>query len=75
MKKLQLYFDTSVFNFAFTEDAPDERETTLKLFEQVRQNRYNVFISEMVTKEVWRAPAEISKRLTDLITGLKIANL
>jgi predicted nucleic acid-binding protein len=75
LKKLQLYFDTSVFNFAFAEDAPEERAATLKLIEQVVENRYNVFISEIVTKEIWRAPAEMSRQLIDLIARLKVTNL
>jgi len=31
MKRLKLYFDTSVLNFAFAADAPYEKDVTLKL--------------------------------------------
>ncbi|MFQ5788564.1 MAG: hypothetical protein ACE5H1_11370, partial [Thermodesulfobacteriota bacterium] len=39
MKKLKLYFDTSVINFAFADDSPNEKEVTLKLFEEVRKGK------------------------------------
>jgi hypothetical protein len=36
-KRLSLYFDTSIFNFAFADDAPDKKNITTKLMEEVRK--------------------------------------
>jgi len=35
MKRLRLYLDTTVWNFAFAEDASDYRHATLDFFERV----------------------------------------
>ena len=61
MGKFKLYLETSVFNFAFAEDSPDEREVTLKLFDEL--NRYEAYISEVVIGEINRTPQEEKKRL------------
>ena len=34
VKKLRLYFDTSIINFVFADDAPAEKIATLSLFDQ-----------------------------------------
>ncbi len=70
MKKLQLYFDTSVFNFVFADDVPEERTATLTLMGQVRQDRHDVFISDIVTREILNAPVRKSKQLISLIEEL-----
>ncbi|MBI5787998.1 MAG: type II toxin-antitoxin system VapC family toxin [Candidatus Schekmanbacteria bacterium] len=75
MKKLQLYFDTSVFNFAFADDAPDEKGITLILLEQLRQDRYSIFISDVVIREVSNAPKQKAYQLTELINELSPAIL
>lgn len=67
MKKLQLYLDTSIFNFVIAQDAPQEREITLKLFEEIRKGEYEVFISSVVVAEINRAPIETASRLRKLI--------
>jgi hypothetical protein len=38
MKKLQLYLETSVWNFYFADDAPEKREITVLFFERVKTN-------------------------------------
>ena len=67
MKTPRLYFDTSIFNFAFAIDVPKEREITLKLFEEVKSGSYEVFISEVVIREISRAPREKAVKLRDQI--------
>jgi len=56
MKTPKLYFDTSVFNFAIADDVFAEREITLRLFEEVKSGKYNVFISQIVMLEINKAP-------------------
>jgi len=35
MRTPRIYIETSVFNFYFTDDAPERRENTLRLFEVI----------------------------------------
>jgi len=63
MKILKIYFDTSIFNFALSDDVPKEREVTLRLLDEVRKGKYEAYISEVVIREVNRASEEKAKKL------------
>jgi len=67
MKIPRIYFDTSIFNFALAEDVPNEREITLRLFNEVKSGKYEVFISEVVLREISRAPQQKVVELRDCI--------
>ncbi len=67
MKKLKLYFDTSIYNFAIADDVEKEKEITLKLLEQIKNHGYELFISEIVNLEINRASEEKAVRLRDVI--------
>ena len=64
-KKLKLYFDTSVFNFAFADDTPDKKTITLKLIDDVKTNKYNVYISAVVLREIREAQREKGKEVDE----------
>ena len=65
MKKLKVYLETSIFNFVFSEKTPKERNTTLKLFDQI--DRYEAYISDITIAEIDRCPEPKRGRLFDLI--------
>lgn len=67
MKIPKFYFDTSIFNFALADDVPLEREITLRLFDEVKDGKCEVFISEVVLGEINRAPEAIAVRLRDCV--------
>lgn len=67
MKKLSLYLETSVWNFFFAEDAPEKQSVTLAFFNQVRLNHYDIFISEIVFREIDRASEKKKSLLLNLI--------
>lgn len=71
MKIPKIYFDTSIFSFAFAEDTAKEREVTLKLLEEVKRGKYEVFISEVVLREINRAPQQ---KAVELRGCIKIIN-
>ena len=52
MKKLKLYLDTSVISHLKAEDASDKMASTIKLWDEIKSNKYDVYISEMVTSEI-----------------------
>ena len=70
-KKLKLYFDTSVFNFAFADDTPDRKTITLKLIDDVKTNKYDVYISEVVLREIREAQREKARKLMNLINEIQ----
>lgn len=61
MKRLQLYLETSVWNFYFADDAPEKRESTIQFFQLIQQDMYDIFISQVVLDEIQHAsPAKQS---------------
>ncbi|HEW98020.1 MAG: hypothetical protein DRR16_18830 [Candidatus Parabeggiatoa sp. nov. 3] len=53
MKRLKIYFDTSVINFLFADDAPQLRDATIEFFEDwVKTEKYDVYISNIVIAEI-----------------------
>ena len=65
MKRLRLYLDTTILNFLFAEDSPDECRLTQKFFKQIKS--FNVFISEVVLREIYRCAQPKQKKLLDVI--------
>ena len=48
----RVYIETSVFNFVFADDAPEKRDHTLALFEEIRQGQYRPYTSDYVLGEL-----------------------
>jgi predicted nucleic acid-binding protein len=51
----QIYIETSIFNFVFTDDAPDKRQNTLKLFAEIKEGKYEPYTSVYVIQELEQA--------------------
>lgn len=67
MRKLKLYLETSVWNFYYADDAPEKMSNTKRLFEDIKNGRYEIYISELVIAEIKRADREKQNRLKYLI--------
>ena len=77
MRKLKLYLDTSVWNFFFADDAPEKRDITKRFFDSIKEGLsacvhaqagiYEIFISEVVIREINDAPESKRKALFDLV--------
>jgi predicted nucleic acid-binding protein len=65
MRKLKIYFDTSIFNFVFEEEDVVKKMITLKLFSQIQN--FDVYISELVLVEINEASEPLKSRLLNLI--------
>lgn len=59
MKKLKIYLDTSIINFAIADDINEEdRRATQELCEAINTGEYEGFISEVVLREIAETPSE-----------------
>ena len=67
MKKIEYYFETSVFNFRFAEDDVIKRGITERLFKEWQSLNGEMFISEIVIDEIERSPEPRRSQLYDLI--------
>ena len=51
--KIRIYLDTSVPNFLFADDSPENQEITIDFFKlYIETGRYSTFISEYVIAEI-----------------------
>ena len=75
MRKLKLYIETSVWNFFFADDAPEKRDITKGFFESVKKGLYEVFVSEVVLREINNAPENKKNQLVKLIEQCSPASL
>lgn len=71
MKTLQLYLETSVWNFFFADDAPEKRDVTRLFFEQVQQGQYEIYLSEVVFREFSKASEEKQATLLHLVARVQ----
>ncbi len=65
IKKLSLYLETSVWNFVYADDAPEKQDVTKQLFREIKESRYDIFISEHVLAEIDRTPNVRKKALLE----------
>ena len=54
MRKLKFYFDTSVFNYLFADDTPKEMADTIKFWELLKTNEYDIYLSSTTLEELER---------------------
>ncbi|MFQ5786694.1 MAG: hypothetical protein ACE5H1_01810 [Thermodesulfobacteriota bacterium] len=73
MKKLQLFLETSVWNFVFADDAPEKKEITLKFFDKIKKGEYEIFISDMEMINGVNMKKGYYKRL-ELITPMEVSD-
>lgn len=52
MRKLKVYLDTSVVSYLYQVDAPEKMQNTLDLWELFKNKVYEVYISDIVIREI-----------------------
>lgn len=67
---LAVYVETSVWSFAFADDAPDYRIDTLRFFDRCRQGKLAPFVSTVVVEELQRARPPLRDQLNELLAEI-----
>ena len=52
LKKLRIYLDTSFIGYLYQPTMPKEESETHELFEKIKQGEYEVYISDVVLREI-----------------------
>ena len=47
-----IYLETTIFNFPFSDDAPQYRADTLRLFDEIKAGKFQPYTSEYVIREL-----------------------
>jgi len=71
MRNPRIYLETSVWNFAFADDAPEKKDVTLKFFKRIEEGEYKIFVSDLVIDEIMRADDERRNIMLRLIDEYK----
>lgn len=50
--KQRIYLDTSVISFLKAEDSPEKMHDTVLLWDDIKNNTYDVIISDLTIKEI-----------------------
>jgi len=67
-----IYLDTSVLNFFFEDKDLEKANSTRELFREIRNGKFNAYISELVLREVGKTRGLKRERLLSLIKTYKI---
>jgi len=70
MKKLKLYLDTSVISYLDQSDAPERMTETRLFWEQLKAGKYDVVISDIVTKEIENCDDKKKNILTSYLAAI-----
>ncbi|MBL7132080.1 MAG: PIN domain nuclease [Candidatus Omnitrophica bacterium] len=77
MKKMRLYLDASIINFALAEDIPlEEKEITKKLCKEINKGKFDGFISEVVLREIANTKDPLRRdKLVKFIRSLELEEI
>ena len=71
MKRLKVYLDTSVVSYLYQEDAPEKMQDTLLLWELFKEGIYEVYVSDIVFREIDRCSEEKLNILLDYLNQIE----
>lgn len=71
MERLKVYLDTSVVSYLYQEDAPEKMQDTLALWELFKEGIYEVYVSDIVFREIDRCSEEKLNILLDYLNQIE----
>lgn len=75
MRKLKIYIDTSVISNLTADDAPEQKEYSLKLWKEIKDSVYEVYISGLVLVEIQRCPEPKRTILNEYLTEIQYKDI
>ena len=68
----KIYLETSAINFYYADDAPDKRDDTILLFDEIKAGKWEAYTSYAVIDEINNASEETARKLLTLIKNYDI---
>ena len=75
MKKLKVYLDTSVVSYLYQKDSPEKMQDTLSIWELFKKGIYEVYVSDIVFREIDRCSGEKLSILLDYLDQIEYHEL
>jgi len=72
MRKLKLYLDTSTISHLFADDTPDKMDDSIRLWHELVRGKYEIFISDIVTKEVQQCPEPKRSQMLEMMRQIEL---
>lgn len=72
MAKLKVYLETTIPNYVFNDHLPEEQKVAKKIFKLVKKGEIEGLISEVVVRELNRAPEPRRSKLQKLVSKIKV---
>ena len=63
VSKIKVYLDTSVISYLEQNDAPEQRDITRKIWKSFKSGHYDIYISDVVFREILKCSDENKKQL------------
>ena len=70
MNKIKLYLDTSVISYLEQPDVPEKTKDTLKFWELLKKDKYDVYISKMTIAELENCPEPKQSRIFSILNDI-----
>ncbi|MDR0868401.1 MAG: PIN domain-containing protein [Planctomycetota bacterium] len=61
MRKYRIYLETSLINYLYAPDTPEKMRDTWRLWHEIKEEKYDVIISDVVIAEINRCPNDDKK--------------
>jgi len=71
-RRPKIYMETTMFNYYFDEDRGNAHKYTVRLFEMIKEGKFEAYASAYVTDELEKANEEKSSKMMRLIEEYKI---
>ena len=62
MRTPRIYLETTMFNYYFEQER-EAHADTVKLFEEIKEGKYQAFTSMYAIREIMRAPEERTQKM------------
>lgn len=72
MVRRKVYLETTVPNYVFNDHLPEEQKVAEKIFKMVKKREFEGLISEVVVRELNKAPEPRRSKLQKLVSGIKV---
>lgn len=74
-KKLKIYLDTTLPNYVFNDHTPEKQQIAKKLFQEISEDKFTAFISQVVADEIADATEPKRTTMLDLIANIPLLPL
>jgi len=75
MRKIKFYLDTSIISHLFADDTPDKMIDTIRLWNDLINGKYKIYISDVVLNEVQHCPEPKRSQMLEKIRQIELTIL